>query len=102
MGVDCVIKIVEMVIEKWGVFVYVCYEIVYNKFVVDGLCEKGVVFVEELDECFDDCLVIFFVYGVLKIVLFEVVCCEMVYVDVICLLVLKVYIEVVCYYDDGL
>lgn len=37
VGVDCVICIVEFVIEKYGVFVYVCYEIVYNKFVVDML-----------------------------------------------------------------
>lgn len=102
VGVDCVIKIVEMVLQKWGVLVYVCYEIVYNKFVVDSLCDKGVVFVEELYECFDDCLVIFLVYGVFKVVFVEVWWCEMVFVDVICLFVSKVYVEVECYYVVGL
>lgn len=61
----------------------------------------GVIFVEELDQCFDDCLVVFFVYGVFKSVLVEVVCCDMIYVDVICLLVFKVYVEVQCYFNNG-
>lgn len=64
VGVDCVILIVEFVLEIYGVLIYVCYEVVYNCFVVDGLKVKGVIFVEELDEVFDDVIVIFFVYGV--------------------------------------
>ena len=47
-GVDRAIKIVEMAIEKWGAPVYVRHEIVHNKFVVDGLRERGAIFVEEL------------------------------------------------------
>ena len=50
-GVDRAIKIVEMAIEKWGAPVYVRHEIVHNKFVVDGLRERGAIFVEELSEC---------------------------------------------------
>ena len=50
-GVDRAIKIVEMALEKWGAPVYVRHEIVHNKFVVDGLRDKGAVFVEELDDC---------------------------------------------------
>ena len=50
-GVDRAIKIVEMALQKWGAPVYVRHEIVHNKFVVDGLRDKGAVFVEELDEC---------------------------------------------------
>ena len=49
-GVDRAIKIVEMALEKWGAPVYVRHEIVHNKFVVDGLRDKGAVFVEELSE----------------------------------------------------
>ncbi|MEO0362950.1 MAG: 4-hydroxy-3-methylbut-2-enyl diphosphate reductase, partial [Pseudomonadota bacterium] len=58
-GVDRAIKIVEAAIEKWGAPVYVRHEIVHNKFVVDGLREKGAVFVEELDECPGDRPVVF-------------------------------------------
>ena len=67
-GVDRAVKIVEMAIEKWGAPVYVRHEIVHNKFVVDGLRDKGAVFVEELDECPTDRPVIFSAHGVPKAV----------------------------------
>ena len=53
-GVDRAIKIVEMAIEKWGAPVYVRHEIVHNRYVVDGLRDKGAVFVEELSDAPDD------------------------------------------------
>ena len=65
-GVDRAIKIVEMALEKWGAPVFVRHEIVHNKYVVDGLREKGAVFVKELDECPDDRPVIFSAHGVPK------------------------------------
>lgn len=101
-GVDRAIKIVEMAIEKWGAPVYVRHEIVHNKFVVDGLREKGAVFVEELDECPDDRPVIFSAHGVPKTVPSEASRREMVYVDATCPLVSKVHIEAARHHDDGL
>ena len=101
-GVDRAIKIVEMAIEKWGAPVYVRHEIVHNKFVVDGLREKGAVFVEELDECPDDRPVIFSAHGVPKTVPSEAARREMVYVDATCPLVSKVHIEAARHHDDGL
>lgn len=65
VGVDCVISIVECVLEFYQLLIYVCYEVVYNCFVVEGLKQCGVCFVEELNEVFDDNIVIFLVYGVL-------------------------------------
>lgn len=101
-GVDRAIKIVEMAIAKWGAPVYVRHEIVHNKFVVDGLREKGAVFVEELDECPDDRPVIFSAHGVPKTVPSEAARREMVYVDATCPLVSKVHIEAARHHDDGL
>ena len=49
-GVDRAIQIVELALTKYGSPVYVRHEIVHNRYVVDGLKEKGAVFVEELDE----------------------------------------------------
>jgi 4-hydroxy-3-methylbut-2-enyl diphosphate reductase len=49
-GVDRAIQIVELALEKYGAPVYVRHAIVHNKYVVDGLRDKGAVFVEELDE----------------------------------------------------
>ncbi|WP_376875401.1 4-hydroxy-3-methylbut-2-enyl diphosphate reductase [Albirhodobacter sp. R86504] len=101
-GVDRAVKIVEMALEKWGAPVYVRHEIVHNKFVVDGLRDKGAVFVEELHECPDDRPVIFSAHGVPKSVPAEAARREMVYVDATCPLVSKVHIEAERHHDAGL
>ena len=101
-GVDRAIKIVEMALEKWGAPVFVRHEIVHNKFVVDGLRDKGAVFVEELDQCPDDRPVIFSAHGVPKTVPTEAVRREMIYVDATCPLVSKVHIEAARHFENGL
>ena len=101
-GVDRAIKIVELALEKWGAPVYVRHEIVHNKFVVDGLRDKGAVFVEELDECPLDRPVIFSAHGVPKAVPAEAARREMVYVDATCPLVSKVHIEAERHHANGL
>ncbi len=101
-GVDRAIKIVEMALQKWGAPVYVRHEIVHNRFVVDGLHEKGAIFVEELDECPDDRPVIFSAHGVPKVVPAEAARREMIYVDATCPLVSKVHIEAARHHENGL
>jgi 4-hydroxy-3-methylbut-2-enyl diphosphate reductase len=101
-GVDRAIKIVEMAIEKWGAPVYVRHEIVHNKFVVDGLRDKGAIFVEELDECPNDRPVIFSAHGVPKSVPNAAQARQMVFVDATCPLVSKVHIEAQRHSDQGL
>jgi 4-hydroxy-3-methylbut-2-enyl diphosphate reductase len=101
-GVDRAIKIVEMALEKWGAPVYVRHEIVHNRFVVDGLREKGAVFVEELTECPDDRPVIFSAHGVPKSVPEAAQAREMVFVDATCPLVSKVHIEAQRHAENGL
>lgn len=101
-GVDRAIKIVEMAIEKWGAPVYVRHEIVHNKYVVDGLRDKGAIFVEELEECPDDRPVIFSAHGVPKSVPNAAAARDMVYVDATCPLVSKVHIEAQRHADNGL
>ena len=101
-GVDRAIKIVEMALEKWGAPVYVRHEIVHNRFVVDGLRDKGAVFVEELDECPDDRPVIFSAHGVPKAIPAAAEGRQMVYVDATCPLVSKVHIEAQRHSEAGL
>ncbi|TDK46750.1 4-hydroxy-3-methylbut-2-enyl diphosphate reductase [Antarcticimicrobium luteum] len=101
-GVDRAIKIVEMALEKWGAPVYVRHEIVHNKFVVDGLRDKGAVFVEELEDCPEDRPVIFSAHGVPKAIPAEAARRHMVYVDATCPLVSKVHIEAQRHSDNGL
>jgi 4-hydroxy-3-methylbut-2-en-1-yl diphosphate reductase len=92
-GVDRAIKIVEMAIEKWGAPVYVRHEIVHNKYVVDGLRDKGAVFVETLEDCPPERPVIFSAHGVPKSVPAKAQARNMIYVDATCPLVSKVHIE---------
>ncbi|MFD1342770.1 4-hydroxy-3-methylbut-2-enyl diphosphate reductase [Litorisediminicola beolgyonensis] len=101
-GVDRAIKIVEMALEKWGAPVYVRHEIVHNRFVVDGLRDKGAVFVEHLDDCPEDRPVIFSAHGVPKAVPAEAARREMLYVDATCPLVSKVHIEAARHHENGL
>lgn len=101
-GVDRAIKIVEIALEKWGAPVYVRHEIVHNKYVVDGLRDKGAVFVEELDECPNDRPVIFSAHGVPKSVPAAATAREMIFVDATCPLVSKVHIEAQRHFERGL
>jgi len=101
-GVDRAIQIVEMALEKWGAPVFVRHEIVHNKFVVDGLRDKGAVFVEELDQCPDDRPVIFSAHGVPKSVPSAAQARNMIYVDATCPLVSKVHIEAQRHASNGL
>ena len=101
-GVDRAIKIVEMALDKWGAPVYVRHEIVHNKFVVDGLRDKGAIFVEELDECPDDRPVIFSAHGVPKAVPNAAEARNLVFVDATCPLVSKVHIEAERHHKNGL
>jgi len=101
-GVDRAIKIVELALEKWGAPVYVRHEIVHNKYVVDGLRDKGAIFVEELDECPLDRPVIFSAHGVPKSVPAAAAARQMLYVDATCPLVSKVHIEAERHHANGL
>ena len=101
-GVDRAIQIVEMALDKWGAPVYVRHEIVHNKFVVDGLKDKGAIFVEELDECPNDRPVIFSAHGVPKAVPRAAEARNLVFVDATCPLVSKVHIEAERHHKNGL
>jgi 4-hydroxy-3-methylbut-2-enyl diphosphate reductase len=101
-GVDRAVQIVELALQKWGAPVYVRHEIVHNRFVVDGLRDKGAVFVDELDEVPDDRPVIFSAHGVPKSVPAEARRRDMVFVDATCPLVSKVHIEAERHHAEGL
>lgn len=90
-GVDRAIDIVEKAIEKYGKPVYVRHEIVHNRFVVDGLKEKGAIFVEELDEVPDNEHVIFSAHGVPKVIPEEATRRGLGWLDATCPLVSKVH-----------
>lgn len=101
-GVDRAIKIVELALEKWGAPVFVRHEIVHNKFVVDGLRDKGAVFVEEIEDAPADRPIIFSAHGVPKSVPEAAQARQMIFVDATCPLVSKVHIEAERHAEAGL
>ncbi|MCH7923846.1 MAG: right-handed parallel beta-helix repeat-containing protein, partial [Nitrospinae bacterium] len=63
-GVDRAIDIVDLALEAFPPPLYVRKEIVHNKAVVDGFRERGVIFVESLDEVPSGSWIIFSAHGV--------------------------------------
>jgi len=93
-GVDRAIEIVERALDLFGAPIYVRHEVVHNKFVVDGLRERGAVFVDELNEVPDGNTVIFSAHGVSQAVRQEAAARELRVFDATCPLVTKVHLEV--------
>ena len=100
-GVDRAIEIVNRALEVYGAPVYVRHEVVHNKFVVDDLKQRGAIFIDELDEVPDDCLVIFSAHGVSKSVQEEAKFRALNVFDATCPLVTKVHLEVMKYSKEG-
>lgn len=93
-GVDRAITIVERALEIFGPPIYVRHEVVHNKFVVDGLKDRGAIFVDELKEVPDDTIVIFSAHGVSQAVRNEADARGLKVFDATCPLVTKVHMEV--------
>ena len=100
-GVDRAIEIVNRALDVFGAPIYVRHEVVHNKFVVDNLRERGAVFVDELDEVPDGCIVIFSAHGVSQAVRVEADRRGLKVFDATCPLVTKVHMEVTRYSRAG-
>jgi len=62
-GVASAIEVVEKALDKYGSPLYVRHEIVHNTSVIDDFEEKGVIFIEELNEVPENQTVIFSAHG---------------------------------------
>ena len=93
-GVDRAISIVELALEIHGAPIYVRHEVVHNRFVVNGLRERGAIFVEELNEVPDGAIVIFSAHGVSQAVRQEAKNRNLKVFDATCPLVTKVHMQV--------
>jgi 4-hydroxy-3-methylbut-2-enyl diphosphate reductase len=93
-GVDRAISIVERALDIFEKPIYVRHEVVHNKYVVNGLRDRGAVFVEELHQVPDDSIVIFSAHGVSQQVRQEAKRRELKVFDATCPLVTKVHMEV--------
>ena len=93
-GVDRAIEIVERALELHGAPIYVRHEVVHNKFVVDGLRQKGAIFIEDLADVPSGSILIFSAHGVSQAVRHEAEARGLTVFDATCPLVTKVHIEV--------
>ena len=93
-GVDRAISIVELALEIHGAPIYVRHEVVHNRFVVNGLRDRGAIFVEELREVPDGAIVIFSAHGVSQAVRQEAKDRNLKVFDATCPLVTKVHMQV--------
>ena len=100
-GVDRAIIIVEQALEKFGAPIYVCHEVVHNKFVVEELKRKGAIFIDELADVPSGNTVIFSAHGVSIAVREEAEARGLRVFDATCPLVTKVHVEVARMRKEG-
>jgi 4-hydroxy-3-methylbut-2-en-1-yl diphosphate reductase len=100
-GVVRAIDIVNMALEVYGQPIYVRREIVHNKFVVNELRQKGIIFVTELDEVPVGGRVIFSAHGVAPHICAAAAIRNLKVIDATCPLVTKVHKEAIKYAGLG-
>jgi len=92
-GVDRAIEIVEKALSLYGAPVYVRHEIVHNRWVVEDLRAKGVVFVQEVSEIPDGAITVFSAHGISEKVENSARLRDLPVIDATCPLVTKVHKE---------
>ncbi|GAB4255360.1 MAG: 4-hydroxy-3-methylbut-2-enyl diphosphate reductase [Methylomicrobium sp.] len=100
-GVDRAIEIVDQALEAFGAPIYVRHEVVHNRTVVDGLKEKGAVFIEDLTDVPVGSYLIFSAHGVSKKVQEEAEERNLTVFDATCPLVTKVHLQVAKHAKQG-
>lgn len=100
-GVDRAVETVEKALEKYGAPVYVRKEIVHNKYVVETLQERGVIFVDETDEVPEGAHLVFSAHGVSPAVRESAKDRNLLTLDASCPLVTKVHNEAKRFARDG-
>ncbi len=93
-GVDRAIEIVDQALEAFGAPIYVRHEVVHNRTVVEGLKDKGAIFIEELSDVPVGSYLIFSAHGVSKKVQQEAEERNLTVFDATCPLVTKVHLQV--------
>lgn len=94
-GVASAVEIVEKSLEKYGAPLYVYHEIVHNTYVVADFRQRGVVFVEDVDDVPNGARIIFSAHGIPPAVIEKARDRKLQFIDATCPLVTKVHKEAV-------
>ncbi len=100
-GVVRAIEIVERVLEVLPPPIYVYHEIVHNRYVVEDLSQRNVVFVEDLDEVPPGAVCVFSAHGVSPQIRERAQSKRLRVVDATCPLVTKVHLEAIRFAREG-
>lgn len=100
-GVDRAVIAVEKALDHYGAPVYVRKQIVHNKHVVQSLEARGAIFVDEVDEAPEGCVMVFSAHGVAPTVIEAAKARNQRTIDATCPLVTKVHREVIRFANEG-
>ncbi len=100
-GVERAIDIVEQALKLYGAPIYVRNEIVHNRWVVEDLKAKGVIFVKEVDEVPEGGITVFSAHGVPERVEIHAKTRALPAIDATCPLVTKVHNQARRYEREG-
>lgn len=100
-GVERAIDVVNLALELYEPPIYVRKEIVHNSHVIDGLRQKGVIFVDEVDQVPAGATLIFSAHGISPQVREAAAAKNLRVIDGTCPLVTKVHLEAVRYARAG-
>lgn len=100
-GVERAIDTVERALKLWGAPIYVKHEIVHNRHVVDGLRQKGAIFIEDLEDVPEGARVIYSAHGVSPEVREKAKSRKLIEIDATCGLVTKVHSAAKRFADKG-
>lgn len=101
-GVCRALSLVEKVLNQYGAPIYVRHEIVHNKHVISSLQNKGVIFVEEIDDADVSRPLILSAHGVSKSVIERAKSLGFNIIDATCPLVSKVHHQIKKYASLGM
>ena len=93
-GVDRAIEITNRALDIFGAPIYVKHEIVHNKYVVDELKEKGVIFIEDIKKIPEHSILIYSAHGVSDKIIQQSEERNLQVFNATCPLVTKVHMEV--------
>ena len=100
-GVNMAIESLELALQAFGAPIYVYHEIVHNQYVVNSFKDRGVTFVDDLQEVPEKSNLLFSAHGVSPAIRKLAADRQLNAIDATCPLVTKVHLEAIKYAREG-